>query len=74
MTSINSKLLYFYVPYFFSFYPIEVKWTKQFRTVDIKQIQHYKKGIILTSDSKNKVLGSNHIIPLLRFLIHISGG
>ncbi|MFH1093593.1 MAG: ATP-binding protein [Candidatus Omnitrophota bacterium] len=55
-------------------YPIEVKWTKQFRPVDIKQIQHYKKGIILTSDSKNKVLGNNHIIPLLRFLIHISGG
>jgi len=55
-------------------YPIEVKWTKQIRLVDVKQIQRYKKGIILTPDSKKRVLGNNHVIPLLRFLIHISGG
>lgn len=55
-------------------YPIEVKWTKRVRPGDIKQIQYYKKGIILTSDSKKRELGNNHIIPLLRFLIHISGG
>ncbi|NQT28340.1 MAG: ATP-binding protein [Candidatus Omnitrophica bacterium] len=55
-------------------YPIEVKWTKQIRPVDIKQIQHYKEGIILTSDSKKRVLGNNHIIPLIRFLIHVSAG
>ena len=54
--------------------PIEVKWTKQIRSVDIKQIQHYKEGIILTPDSKKRVLGNNHIIPLIRFLIHISDG
>lgn len=55
-------------------YPIEVKWTKQIRPVDIKQIQRYKKGIILTPDSKKRAVGKNHIIPLLRFLIHISAG
>ena len=54
--------------------PIEVKWTKQIRSVDIIQIQHYKEGIILTPDSKKRVLGNNHIIPLIRFLIHISDG
>ena len=55
-------------------YPIEVKWTKQVRPVDMKQIQQYKKGIVLTSDSKNKVWGNNNFVPLPRFLIHISSG
>ena len=53
-------------------YPIEVKWTEQIRPVDIKQIQLYKNGIILTPKADCRMLGNNHVLPLVRFLIHIS--
>ena len=49
------------------FWPIEVKWTNQMRSKDLKQIQKYSNGIILC---KNKVtdLENSHFLPW--FLYH----
>jgi predicted AAA+ superfamily ATPase len=53
-------------------YPVEVKWTQHIRPEDIKQVRKYKNGIILTQWGENKMLESNPLIPLVRFLIHTS--
>lgn len=42
------------------FWPIEVKWTNQLRSKDLKQIQKYRNGIIL---SKSVTKGMIHDIP-----------
>ncbi len=53
-------------------YPIEVKWTSQVRNTDLKQIRTYENGIVLTPGSTvEKRL--NIFLPLVRFLIHVSG-
>lgn len=44
------------------FFPIEVKWTEQLRSGDLKQILKYPKGLILT---KQMEPGSVHHIPTL---------
>jgi predicted AAA+ superfamily ATPase len=51
-------------------YPVEVKWTKTIRSEDIKQIQGYKNGVILSRASGQGVLKDNIIVPFTRFLIH----
>lgn len=56
------------------YYPIEIKWVDKIRPEGIKQIQRYKNGIILTQFPEHKMLKHNHIIPLVRFLIHINDG
>ncbi len=55
-----------------SMYPVEVKWTKRIRAEDIKEIQGYSNGIILTPWSERKTINSIPLIPLVRFLIHTS--
>ncbi len=53
-------------------YPIEVKWTSRVRNTDLKQIRTYENGIVLTPGSTvEKRL--NIFLPLVRFLIHVSG-
>lgn len=53
-------------------YPIEVKWTSQVKNTDLKQIRTYENGIVLTPGSTvEKRL--NIFLPLVRFLIHVSG-
>ncbi|MFH1282982.1 MAG: ATP-binding protein [bacterium] len=56
------------------FFPIEVKWTNTMRSEELKQIQQYKKGIILSKGAEQKKMGNNTIIPLLRFLLYIDHG
>ena len=53
-------------------YPVEVKWTQHIRPEDIKQVRKYKNGIILTQWGEKKVIESNLLVPLVRFLIHTS--
>ena len=53
-------------------YPIEVKWTSQIRENDLKQIRTYENGIVLTPRSSVKKM-FNSFMPLVRFLIHVSG-
>ncbi|MBL7072660.1 MAG: ATP-binding protein [Candidatus Omnitrophica bacterium] len=57
-----------------TFCPIEIKWTKQLRKEELKQIKQYKNGIILTPQAEHKRLGQNKIIPIVHFMIHVSGG
>ncbi len=54
-----------------TFFPIEIKWSEHIRSTEIKQIQTYANGIILTPHKENKNIGNNTAIPLIRFLIHI---
>lgn len=54
------------------FFPIEIKWTSQIRTKDLKQILKYKNGLILT---KSMQIGNiNHIkaIPLPLALLQLT--
>lgn len=53
------------------FIPIEVKWSSFIRSDEIKQIQQYKNGIILTANSDQKIIGNSNVVPLVRFLLHI---
>jgi len=57
-----------------TFYPIEIKWTKQLRREELKQIKQYENGIILTPGAEHKRFGQNKIIPVVYFMIHISDG
>lgn len=53
-----------------SMYPVEVKWTMNIRPEDLKQVQNYKNGIILSPRSETTMLKNNVVLPLTRFLIH----
>ncbi|MFH1798281.1 MAG: ATP-binding protein [Candidatus Omnitrophota bacterium] len=57
-----------------TFYPVEIKWTKQLRSEELKQIKKYKDGIILTPWVEHKTLEQTKIVPLVQFLVHISDG
>ncbi|MFH1846289.1 MAG: ATP-binding protein [Candidatus Omnitrophota bacterium] len=57
-----------------TFYPIEIKWAKQLRPEEFKQIKQYKNGMILTPWVEHKTLDQTKIVPLVQFLIHISDG
>jgi len=54
-------------------FPIEVKWTKRLRPEDLKQIKEYRNGLILTPSSGIKKIDSVTAVPLVKFLIHITG-
>jgi len=53
-------------------YPVEIKWTDRIRSRDLKQVQKYKNGIILTPRAEIRKINNNISLPLIRFLIHIS--
>ena len=53
-------------------YPIEIKWTDRLRNEELKQIQKYENGIILTPKAQLRRIDNNISLPLVRFLIHIS--
>lgn len=51
--------------------PLEIKWTTRIRPEDLKQIQTYKNGIILTQAPQTRTINTNIVLPLIRFLVHI---
>ncbi len=51
------------------FIPIEVKWTKQTRVRDLKQIKKYPNAIILSMQRRQGEIDGIRTIPLPRFLI-----
>jgi predicted AAA+ superfamily ATPase len=52
--------------------PIEVKWAPHIRLEDIKQIQQYRNGLILTPFAEKRLINNIPTVPLVRFLIHVS--
>jgi len=46
------------------FYPIEVKWTKQLRSKDLKQIKKYKNGLILSQLKQQGLIENTPTVPL----------
>ena len=55
-------------------YPVEVKWARNIRVEDFKEIQRFSNGILLTPDVEKKMVKTTWMIPLVRFLIHVSAG
>ncbi|NQY74674.1 MAG: ATP-binding protein [Candidatus Margulisbacteria bacterium] len=51
--------------------PIEVKWTTQIRSKDLKEIQKHKNGIILTKGIHINTIGENLRVPVSRFLLSL---
>jgi predicted AAA+ superfamily ATPase len=54
-----------------NFWPIEIKWTNQLRSKDLKQIQKYKNGIILSKSKENSMIHEVPSYPLPEFLYNI---
>ncbi len=54
------------------FLPIEVKWTSQLRSDDLKQILHYPNGLILWNRPEGQVFHEIPVIPLPKFLLNES--
>ena len=54
------------------FWPIEVKWTNQLRTKDLKQIQKYTNGIILTKQSTYGTIFNTKTEPLPLALLRLA--
>lgn len=46
------------------FHPIEVKWTKQLRSKDLKQIKKYKNGLILSQLKQPGLIENTPTVPL----------
>jgi predicted AAA+ superfamily ATPase len=53
------------------FLPVEVKWTRQVRAEDVKQVALYKNGLILSRNSEPCVIGKTRCIPLIRYLLGV---
>jgi predicted AAA+ superfamily ATPase len=53
------------------FWPVEVKWTNQIHTQDLKGIRKYKNGVVL-SKNKEGSLDDIKILPLQRWLYEFS--
>lgn len=51
-------------------FPVEVKWSRNIRAEDLKQIQGYKNGIVVTPSPETRFLKDTAFPPLVRFLIH----
>lgn len=54
------------------FWPVEVKWRNQIRSKDLKQINKYKKGIILGKQNRIQKLGDLDSYPLPWYLAKLS--
>jgi hypothetical protein len=52
-----------------SFFPVEIKWTKQIRPEELKQIRTYKNGLILGRHSTPSNLAQVPYLPLIRHLL-----
>lgn len=52
-----------------TFFPVEVKWTRQLRPQDLKQIQVYRDGLILGRNVMPARIGRFPCIPLIRYLL-----
>lgn len=52
-------------------YPIEVKWTKQLRIEDLKELKRFNNGMVLTLHEQQRQLDNINIFSLIKFLIHI---
>lgn len=52
------------------FWPVEIKWTNQLRSKDLKQIQKYKNGIILSKSNEQGMMHDIPSVPLPEFLYH----
>lgn len=50
------------------FWPIEIKWTNQLRAKDLKQIQKYKNGVILSKGKEKSLIHDIPSFPLPEFL------
>jgi len=53
-------------------YPFEVKWSKQLRSIGLKQISTYRNGVVLTPERSGRAMNCL-FVPLARFLIQVSG-
>ncbi len=54
------------------FWPIEVKWTEQMRSKDLKQIQKYKNGIVLSKQQDIGKINTTPSFPLPWYLAKIA--
>lgn len=54
-----------------NFFPIEIKWTSQLRSEDLKQIQSYSNGMILWNRPNEQIFQNIPVIPLPKFLLKI---
>lgn len=53
------------------FLPVEVKWTKQVRPEELKQIALYKNGLLLGKSRTPAMIGSVRYVPLIRYLLSL---
>ncbi|MCP5102165.1 MAG: ATP-binding protein [bacterium] len=51
-------------------YPVEVKWSRNIRPEDLKQIRNYKNGIVLTPMPEIRTVKDVTFVPFVRFLVH----
>ncbi|MDP2194090.1 MAG: ATP-binding protein [Alphaproteobacteria bacterium] len=54
-----------------TFHPIEVKWTKQLRSKDLKQIKKYKNGLILSQQKLPGLIETTPTVPLPQHLYQL---
>ena len=58
--------------FFNRLWPIEIKWTTQLRSHDLKQISKYKNGIIYAKVINNSSVNNIPVQPLPLALLHIN--
>jgi len=46
-----------------AFYPVEVKWVNQTRAKDLKQINKYPNGIIVSKNENLELVPPHHFLP-----------
>jgi uncharacterized protein len=51
------------------FYPIEVKWTRQIRQEELKQVMRYRNGLILGRQREPSSISGIPCIPLIHYLL-----
>jgi len=51
------------------FFPVEVKWSRQIRPDEIKQILCYPRGLILYRGSRTRSIAHIQCVPLVRYLL-----
>jgi len=53
------------------FYPVEVKWTRQLRPKDLKQVSKYPQAVILAKTQHRSHLGDTPVLPLPLALLQL---
>lgn len=46
------------------FFPVEVKWTRQIRPKDVKEVQQYPQSVILGNVREDRRIGNTPVVPL----------